>query len=201
MAAGSLDTTDPGVQPLGGGDQAPLRTDGLDLRYRLDVVAPSVLDVVTHAGGWLFDRVMAGWDVTVFTADHAEVRPLRILGTQTLSLDCAFAPRGDRPRPQALAVAGDLFASDLGARRRVLKALDHMSTEVTLWGETRSAELAESTDSVQHRLSAAARVFKARALAAAAAPNASVGFDETFRSRLIACLSGPDLIPASCHGS
>jgi hypothetical protein len=31
-------------------------------------------------------------------------------------------------------------------------------TEVTLWGEARSGELDESTDSVEHRLSAAARV-------------------------------------------
>jgi hypothetical protein len=35
------------------------------VRYRLDVVAASVSEVVSHAGGWLVDRVMAGWDVTV----------------------------------------------------------------------------------------------------------------------------------------
>jgi hypothetical protein len=46
--------------------------------------------VVTRAGGWLFDRVMGGWDVTVFVADPADVRPLQILGTQTLDLDYAF---------------------------------------------------------------------------------------------------------------
>jgi hypothetical protein len=42
--------------------------DVLDIRYRLDVAAMSVLEVVTRAGGWLFDRVMAGWDVTVVHA-------------------------------------------------------------------------------------------------------------------------------------
>ena len=35
------------------------------MRYRLDVVAPNVLDAVKFAGGWIYDRVMAGWDVTV----------------------------------------------------------------------------------------------------------------------------------------
>jgi hypothetical protein len=171
--------------------------DAPDMRYRLDVVAHSVLEVVTHAGGWLFDRVMAGWDVTVFIADHADVRPLQILGTQTLDLDDAFVSRDRRPRPQALAVATGLFGSDLRVRRGVLKALDRQLTEVTLWGETRSSELDETTDSVQHPLSAAARVFKAQALAAAAAPNPSVGMTETFRSRLIARPLVADLIPAS----
>ena len=33
------------------------------VRYRLDVVAPSVAEAVRAAGGWMFDRVMAGWDV------------------------------------------------------------------------------------------------------------------------------------------
>jgi hypothetical protein len=135
----------------------------------------------------VFDRVMAGWDVTVFIADPVDVRPLQILGAQTLDLDYAFVSLADRLRPQAMAVAADLFASDLRARRGVLKALDQRLTEVTLWGEARSGELDESTDSVEHRLSAAARVFKARALAAAAGPNTPVGFTETFRSALISC--------------
>ena len=30
------------------------------MRYRLDVVAPSVAEAVRYAGGWMFDRVMAG---------------------------------------------------------------------------------------------------------------------------------------------
>ncbi|MBV8789682.1 MAG: hypothetical protein JOZ00_23760, partial [Mycobacterium sp.] len=35
--------------------------DGECLRYRLDVVAASAADVVQSAGGWLYDRAMAGW--------------------------------------------------------------------------------------------------------------------------------------------
>lgn len=78
----------------------------------------------------------------------------------------------------------------------MLKALGRELTEVTLWGEARSAELDETTDSVRHHLSAAARVFKAQALAAAAAPNAPVGMTETFRSRSSGCALVADLVPA-----
>ena len=172
MVSRSIDIPDPGAQAVvevGGVDHTPSCDDVPDIRYRLDVVAPCVLEVVTHAGGWLFDRAMAGWDVTVYIADLTDVRPLQILGAQTLDLDCAFLSTGRRPRPQALAVGAHLFATDSQARRGVLEALNHKLTEVTLWGDARSAEVDESTDSVQHRLSAAARVFKAQALAAAAA--------------------------------
>jgi hypothetical protein len=196
MVARSFDPTDSGVQAVGGVQQTQLRADGLDIRYRLDVVAPSVVEVVTHAGGWLFDRVMAGWDVSVYIADRTDVRPLHILGTQTHDLEHAFISLDQGPRPQALAVAAELFANDLPARRAVLKALAHRLTEVTLWGEARSAELDESTTAVQHRLSAAARVFKAQALVAAEA-KALCSFNETFRSRLIDCPAAADLIPAS----
>ena len=55
----------------------------LDMRYRLDVVAASVADVVRFAGGWMYDRVMAGWDVTVLLADDVDERPLRVLGVDT----------------------------------------------------------------------------------------------------------------------
>lgn len=196
MVVDTFDTVDAGVRAVSGLHQTHLHADGLGIRYRLDVVSSRVLEVVSGAGGWLFDRVMAGWDVTVFTAD-ADVRPLQILGTQTAGLDHAFASPDDGARPHALAVATDLVGSDLRARQRVLKALDHSLTEVTLWGEVRSAEFTARTDSVEHPLSDAARVFKAQALVAAGVPDASVGCTEAFRSRLIACRSVADLVPPS----
>ena len=56
------------------------------MRYRLDVVAPSVLDAVRFAGGWIYDRVMAGWDVTVLIGTDEDVRPLEILGAESRKL-------------------------------------------------------------------------------------------------------------------
>jgi hypothetical protein len=167
------------------------------MRYRLDVVAASVLDVVRFAGGWLFDRSMAGWDVTVMITDQPDDRPLQILGAQTVDLEHALASVDTRPRPQALAVAADLFGCDSRVRQGVLQALDHGVMEVTLWGETWPAELEESVGLVQHRLSMAAQTFKARALAAAGVTDTSIGCAEKFRSGIMACPSVfTDLIPA-----
>jgi hypothetical protein len=170
------------------------------MRYRLDVVASSVVDVVRFAGGWLFDRAMAGWDVTVLLtdlADHPDDRPLQILGAQTLDLEYALASVDTRPRPQALAAAADLFGCDSRVRQGVLQALDHGVTEVTLWGETWPTELDDSVGLVQHQLSTAAQIFKGQALAAAAVPVSSIGHTETFRSGLLAWPSvAADLVPA-----
>ncbi|WP_061557100.1 hypothetical protein [Mycobacterium simiae] len=170
------------------------------MRYRLDVVASSVLDVVRFAGGWLFDRSMAGWDVTVLLtdlADQSDLRPLQIIGAQTLDLEDVLASIEHRPRPQALAAAADLVGCDSRVRQGVLQALDHGVTEVILWGETWPAELDGSVGLVQHRLSTAAQVFKGKALAAAALPGCSIGHVENFRSGLLAFPSvAADLVPA-----
>lgn len=170
------------------------------MRYRLDVVAANVGDVVRFAGGWLFDRAMAGWDVTVLLPDLAERpdrRPLQILGAQVLDLEDALASVASRPRPQALAAAADLLDCDPRVRHGVLQALDHGVTEVTLWGESWPVELDDSVGLVQHRLSTAAMIFKGKALAAAAVPHDAIGHLETFRSGLLACPSvAADLVPA-----
>ncbi|APT09779.1 MULTISPECIES: hypothetical protein [Mycobacterium avium complex (MAC)] len=175
------------------------------MRYRLDVVAATAVDVVRFAGGWIFDRSMAGWDVTVLLMDLAEEpdpRPLQIVGAQVLDLEEALASVQARPRPQALAAGADLFGCDARVRQGVLQALDHGVTEVTLWGETWPSELDDSVGLVQHRLSMAAQTFKAKALAAASgvdgAPQVAVDRVEIFRSGLLAWPSvAADLVPAS----
>ena len=101
------------------------------MRYRLDVVAASVADMVTFAGGWIFDRVMAGWDVTVLVARDEDVRPIHILGADTLDLETALAMWADRPQPHTLAVSADLFSRDSRIRRGVLAALEHVLAAVT----------------------------------------------------------------------
>ena len=165
------------------------------MRYRLDVVAPTVVDAVRFAGGWVYDRVMAGWDVTVLIGGDEDVRPLEILGAEVRDLESVLESWEDRPHPQTVAVAGELFAVDPRVREHVLNALDQGATEVTLWGESLPAELDESVDSVQHRLSWAARAFKAQALAAAG-HSAAVDDTETFRCGMLASVAA-DLIPAS----
>jgi hypothetical protein len=166
------------------------------MRYRLDVVAANAADAVRFAGGWMYDRVMAGWDVTVLLADRTDERPLHILGVATSDLESALALWEERPHPQTVAVAADLFASDERVRRGVLGALEQGLTEVTLWGDTCPAELHDSVGPVAHQLSAAARAFKSQALTAAAASDSVTG-TETFRCGVMATPSvAADLIPA-----
>jgi hypothetical protein len=167
------------------------------VRYRLDVVAADVADVVRFAGGWLFDRAMAGWDVTVLVADHSDERPLQILGVQILDLEYALATAGHRPPPQTLAAAADLFDCDSRVRQGVLQALDHGATEVTLWGQTWPVELDSHVGRVEHRLSAAAQAFKGQALTAAGLSATAIGPIEIFRSRVVSSPSvQADLVPA-----
>ncbi len=167
------------------------------MRYRLDVVAADVADVVRFAGGWLFDRAMAGWDVTVLVADHPDERPLQILGVQILDLEYALATAGHRPPPQTLAAAADLFDCDSRVRQGVLQALDHGATEVTLWGQTWPVELDSHVGRVEHRLSAAAQAFKGQALTAAGLSTTAIGPIEIFRSRVVSSPSvQADLVPA-----
>ena len=197
MVTQPFDTTDRGLQGIRGIVGSGPGTAEPGVRYRLDVVAANVADVVRFAGGWLFDRAMAGWDVTVLLADHPDERPLQILGVQTLDLEYALATAGHRPPPQTLAVAADLFDCDPRVRQGVLQALDQGATEVTLWGQTWPAELEDSVGLVQHRLSAAAQAFKAHAFAAAALSPSAIEPIETFRSRVLASpLVAADLIPA-----
>jgi hypothetical protein len=167
------------------------------MRYRLDVVAPTVLDAVRFAGGWVYDRVMAGWDVTVLVGSDEDLRPLQILGAEALELESVLAAWQDRPHPQTVAVAAEMFERDPRVLRHVRTALDQGATEVTLWGDRLPAELDSSVDSVEHHLSAAARAFKAKALVAAHDPGATaVGSCETFRCGMMASVAA-DLVPAS----
>jgi hypothetical protein len=148
--------------------------DGESLRYRLDVAAASAVDVVRSAGGWLYDRVMAGWEVTVLLPHGCDSRPLRILGVRTLDLESAMDPTS-----QSLAVSAEVFAADARVRDRVLTALEQRSTEVALWGDGWPLRVNHGMTRVQHLLSAAARAFKGHALAAAGMPCNSVDPTET----------------------
>jgi hypothetical protein len=141
-------------------------------------------DAVRCAGGWLFDRVAAGWDVTVLTADHADPRPLRILGARPADLHCALSSPVRGPRPRAIAVCGGLYGSDPRVRRMVTRARDE-TVEITLWDGTgpleETAGPAGEGEWLPHRLSVAARAFKAQAMAAAAVPADAAGTTEFFR--------------------
>jgi hypothetical protein len=150
-----------------------MRPRGDDLKYRLNVVAPTVADAVTCVGGWLVDRAMLGWEITVLTG-HAQqdFRPLQILGAKPVALERVLTGRTRLPDCDAISVAADLYFGDARVRRHVLRRLDRRS-EFTLWGgdwatkPDGKAALTKLPVIVEHRLSLAAQLFKKHAVAAA----------------------------------
>ena len=151
------------------------------LRPRMTAIAPSAAEAVQYAGGWLFDQAMAGWDVTVLTVDDGDPRPLDILGVRARTFDAVFpAPVLGRCL-QAIALRADLYHDDGRVRRQVLAAAEAGRAEIRLWGEVWPADFDGSGDPVSHRLSLAARAFKAQALAAADLRGTPTAETEVFR--------------------
>ena len=153
------------------------RADTECLRYRLDVVATRAVDVVQSAGGWLYDRVMAGWEVTVLLPQPCDTRPLRILGVRVSDLRTALDATDAASR--GLAVSAEAFTADLRVRERVLKSLDNRLTEVAVWGEAWPLGPLRAMTRAQHVLSLAARTFKGYALGAAGIDCVAVDPTET----------------------
>jgi hypothetical protein len=138
------------------------------LRYQLNVLAASAQDVVQSAGGWLFDRARAGWDVNVMVAGGGDPRPLTILGATARDLNKGVLSMvRNSSRVGALAVSAELLGADGRVRDEVVHVLKRGLTEVTVWGSHWPAELGRQADAVHHRVSSAARAFKAHALVAA----------------------------------
>ncbi len=186
MVTPIFDTT---ASPRVGSTGAP-GTDDECLRYRLDVVAVCAVDVVQSAGGWLYDRMMAGWEVTVLLPDGFDTRPLRILGVRTLDLQTELAPAsvGMGATSQSLAVSAAAFSSDSRVRDKVFDALGRPFTEVALWGDGWPLRINRGMTRAQHVLSSGARVFKGYALAAAGISCGTVDPTETLLCDLSACL-------------
>jgi hypothetical protein len=165
------------------------------LSYELNVFAEDPLDAVRHAGGWMCDRVRAGWKVAVVlpsgTGRDIDTRALDILGVRTRSADAEF---DDLVQAPALAVSARLLGSEPRLRRAVRHALERGATEVTLWGDAGGRTTDLRVTDVRYPMTPAARAFKAQAMLAASGV-AEPGAAEHFHS----CapwypLDGPDLI-------
>lgn len=156
-------------------DGARAADDPVNL-HRLAILATDLADLVARAGGWLFDRARAGWEVNVWV-DCVDVRPLTILGANATRRSALNALR-EVPRDGALAVGAGLLRDDPRVRAHVFDLVKR-GVEVVVWGDDWPAELGGHVAATEHRLSVAARAFKARALAAADVA-VVVGTTETF---------------------
>lgn len=157
-------------------DEAPTADDPVK-PHQLTILAANLPDVVGLAGGWLFDRARAGWDVNVLVEGCRDVRPLAILGANSVD-ESAEAVLRDVPCDGALAVSAKLLRDDSRVRARVFDLAERGGAEVKAWGDDWPVDLGGRVDAIEHRLSVAARAFKARALAAAEVYR-SVGATET----------------------
>jgi hypothetical protein len=152
-------------------------------RYQFQVVAASIADAVISIGGLIFDKAMAGWDVSVVVEGGADRviddRPIRILGGRVAKrLEDRVGPL---PRPHMLAVATDVMVKSEAVRRRVLAAGNDGDAEVLLWGRHHPTNFSCTFVAARHQPSAAAQMFKSHALAAGGAP-LSQRADEGFYS-------------------
>jgi len=151
-------------------------------RYQLCVAAHDVRELVDLAGGWMCDRVLAGWDVSVALSEPHDLRPLQILGVTALATHQGFGSISDGSGTASIAVTPGIFESNDHIRGVVLQALDQGAIEVTFWGPSIPSDFQDQLVRRQHRLSGAARAFKAHALAAAAIPGATINATESLYS-------------------
>ena len=190
MSARTLSIADRSIGPT---EPTRLAIPRSDLRYRLVVIAKDTVDLVTSAGGWLFDRAMAGCNVTAVLAERTNERPLRILGVQTA--DFADAPVSQLcDADSALAVSADLYRTDPRVRDAVLDVLEAGLTNLVMWGDSWSREFDGLGGCVHHRLSIAARAFKAQALIATGAMAGGLADLESFRGIDIRTCGGACLL-------
>ena len=149
-------------------------------RYQLTVVASSVADLVGSAGGWMCDKARAGWDVKVVLTGDGDTRPVAILGASHVDAELSdvmkMASLGG-----ALAVSAGALADDR-IRAGVVGIVKRGLTQVTVWGQDWPAEFSRKADPVEHKLSSAARAFKAHALGAATVSTSQVAGTETLFS-------------------
>lgn len=144
-----------------GGGVTPLGSRGGEIvGYRIDVITDSVSEAVRHAGGLMFDRSRAGWDVVVLTDDRENSRALAILGARTQfpgQVDDRWHERERDIRTVVAAIGGP------GAKGASVGGL-RPEPELLLWGPHVDDEPARALRPVRHRLGAAALSFKTHAL-------------------------------------
>jgi hypothetical protein len=163
--------------------------------YRLDVFSDSVREVVAEAGGWIVDRVLAGWRVTLITdAEDGECAG-RILGCEvTIGSEITDA---SRPRPYGIVLTSARCRTDSQLQQCIANARDRQIAEISLIGVRPSGRCCDPRlRPVVHRLSPAAQAFKAHALLAVGLPDSSVGVTERFLS---AALGEPNVANAKCR--
>lgn len=166
---------------------------GRGTKHRLVVLAGEAPDTIASAGGLIFDRAAAGWDVDVHLPEDIDDRAFRILGVRTSLLRHGA---DGTSQPDCILIAGSLYQEDRTTRRLFQKAATTDGTEAALWGADWPMELGPGIGVVEHRLSLAALAFKSEAMKAAGL-TAPCALTEAFHSgNYRAEIAAPLLAPA-----
>ncbi|OMC29495.1 hypothetical protein A5740_18125 [Mycobacterium sp. GA-1841] len=144
------------------------------------VFASSSADAAEFAGGLIFDRVGAGWEVKIHLVSDTpkDERTMRILGIKNRMHSARFDPAD---WPDSILIGADVYGTQPDIRRILNAASRRPHTEVAMWGGKWPGNLESGTGMVEHRLSIAARAFKVYAVASAGLDR-SVGPAEQFLS-------------------
>ncbi|WP_406813407.1 hypothetical protein [Mycobacterium sp. M23085] len=165
---------------------------GVRPRYDLLILGLSPLDTVAFAGGWLCDRVRAGWQVSAASTGAADLCALQILGIDTSGRSTV---EGLLSTPAAaLGVSARAYLHNSAVRAAVSRAVREHS-EVTFWADA-SLDHDFAVEMVERTLSPAARAYKSHALRAMGL-SGSVGATERFCSCNMWYPPGPDLTPTT----
>ncbi|MDA2893112.1 hypothetical protein PDG61_19475 [Mycolicibacterium sp. BiH015] len=171
-----------------------VRTAGEVTRtYRLTVIAADVDGAVASAGGWLCDRVRAGWQVTVCVPDGSDVTALTVLGVHAEMME----PAADvlRDTPAAVAVDARVLRHDDELKKTMLRLVDEGRVEVTVWGTSALFGSDRRFETVRHQLSRASRAFKAYAMRASGQPPSERSIEDFVSTALWYPPDGVDLMP------
>lgn len=104
--------------------------------HRILVIGSDSADVVRFVGGWICDRALSGWRVTVALKNTTDTEPIVILGAKPIPFEAVAPDLPDVRWPCALAMAGDIFAEDSKVNRVLSSCRREALPDVMVWGES-----------------------------------------------------------------
>ncbi|MDG4667908.1 hypothetical protein [Mycobacterium sp. 236(2023)] len=132
-------------------------------RYCATAIGTDPARIVEHIGGWLYDHMKQGWNTSVAAPVSRRSTALRILGVDTVDTS-ALLSGYDATAANAIAVDAGLYGSDSVIGAFVDRAARGRFNSIALWGDCGiSSTCTIGFSSGSHRLSDAARRFKAHA--------------------------------------
>lgn len=130
--------------------------------YSLKVIGVDAYEIASSAGGWVHDRIRAGWHVSVDLQDTTDSNLLRMLGIRPEAFEQTEPTLWGY---SSVAISARACSEDAGLEQEITRAIRVGQTEVCLWGDP-PPPIGNATQAVRHHLSSAAYAFKHRALAA-----------------------------------